>query len=140
MLANRRATWAAIASAPESWRERFAAEYGEILSSRLRQVVLSRSAVYAAASWLVVFALLEWGDVTLRVQLAAAVVYSVWATASDRRRQREEVARWEASGLEPLQRDPSLAWAYVGSLFAMTFGFIATMCFAVRAVVELTGA
>ena len=59
LLATRRVTGSAIAGAPESWRERFAAEY---------------------------------------------------------------------------------AWSYAGSLFAVLFGFAATMCFAARAVIDVIGA
>jgi hypothetical protein len=42
--------------------------------------------------------------------------------------------------MEPLARDPSLAWSYAGSLFAELFGFAATMCFAARALIEVIGA
>jgi hypothetical protein len=140
VLATRRVTGSAIAGAPESWRERFAAEYEETLSSPLHQFVLSRTTAYAAAFWLILFALLDWGDVRLGVQLGAAAVYAAFEVASERRRQREEVARWVASGMEPLERDPSLAWSYAGSLFAVLFGFAATMCFAARALIEVIGA
>ena len=139
LLAAQRATRAAIASAPPSWRERFSAEYGELLSARLHQWVPSRAMASAAALWLGLFALLDWGDVKLSIQLGLAAVYSAWAAASERRQQREEVARWVASGLEPLERDPALTWAYAGSRFAVFFGFTATMCFLARALFELAG-
>jgi hypothetical protein len=77
--------------------------------------------------------------VRLGIQLGAAAVYAAFEVASERRRQREEVARWVASGMEPLERDPSLAWSYAGS-FAVLFGFAATMCFAARAVIDVIGA
>jgi hypothetical protein len=83
--------------------------------------------------------LLDWGDVKLSIQVGLAAVYSVWAAASERRRQREEVAGWVASGLEPLQRNPSLAWSYTGSLFVVLLGFTTTMCFVARAVFDLAG-
>jgi len=140
LLATRRVTGAAIAGAPESWRARFAAEYEEALSSPMHQFVLPRTTAYAAAFWLILFALLDWGDVRLGIQLGAAAVYAAFEVASERRRQREEVARWVASGMEPLERDPSLAWSYAGSLFAVLFGFAATMCFAARAVIDVIGA
>jgi hypothetical protein len=105
----------------------------------LHHLVLSRATAYSAGFWLVVFALFEWGDVMLGVQLGAAAVYSAWATASERRRQREDVACLEAEGLEPLQRRRSLTWWYLGSVFATVFGFTATLCFVARALFEVTG-
>jgi hypothetical protein len=139
LVAAQRATRAAIASAPQSWRERFSTEYGELLSARLHQGILSRAVASAAVLWLGLFALLDWGDVKLSIQVGLAAVYSVWAAASERRRQREEVAGWVASGLEPLQRNPSLAWSYTGSLFVVFLGFTTTMCFVARAVFDLAG-
>jgi hypothetical protein len=130
----------ATASAPPSWLARFGPEYEKAARSPLHHLVLSRATAYAAGFWLVVFALLEWGDVMLGVQLGAAAVYSVWATVSERRRQREDVTRLEADGLEPLQRSRALTWWYLGAEFAMLFGFTATLCFVVRALFEVTGA
>jgi hypothetical protein len=128
LVAMRRVGETALASAPPSWRQRVAP--GQEQAS---------STAYAAAFWLVLFALLDLTDVLLGIQLGVAAAYSVWATASERGRQREEVARWEGEGLEPLQRNRRLAWSFVGSYLAMLFGFTAAMCFAARAVIELAG-
>jgi hypothetical protein len=122
-----------VASAPESWRERFASEYGEASAFRLRDAFLSAQTLRALAFWLPIFVLLDLVDVILSVQLGAAAAYAAWETAAERRRRREDLAEWIAKGLEPIPPNPRLSWSYNAALFAIWFGFYAAACLAARA-------
>jgi hypothetical protein len=105
----------------------------------VRDAFISPRTLRALAVYLPAFVLFDLADVILGVQLGAAAAYSAWATADELRWQREVQAEAYANGLEPLARDPRLAWSYCAALFATWFGFLGVACFLARALVELAG-
>jgi hypothetical protein len=134
-----RAMSAAIAAAPSSWQSRFTIEYEAALALRLRDFLLARAAHQALALWMAAFLVLDVFDVILVVQLGAAVAFAAWATASERRQRREELASLVRDGLEPLPTNPGLSWWYSGSLLAAWVGFLSAACFLTLLIVELAG-
>jgi uncharacterized membrane protein len=124
-----RATAIAVAAAPASWRERFAADYERALALRLRDFVLSPRTLWALASWVAAFVVLDLVGVILAVQLAAAAVYAAVETARDRREARERHRAAVAEGMDPLPPNRRVRWWLYGSLFAGQAGFLAAACF-----------
>jgi hypothetical protein len=135
-----RAARTAIAAAPSSWQSRFKDDYEAAgLTLRLRGFLLAAEALWALALWMAAFLVLNMFDVILVVQLGAAVVYAVWATAGERRRRRAEVATLVRDGLEPVPPNPGLSWWFSSSLLSAWVGFLSAACFLAVVIVELAG-